>query len=281
MTTGINELVLGGEGLIGSELVGRLTSLGHEVVSLDLKSGCDLTYVDDRPFRECDRVWFLAWDTGGSKYHSASDRQHSIYKNNCELTARVFDALAKTRKPFLFVTSQFAGQPTAYGMTKWLAEKWAHQLGGKIARLWNTYGWESPGIRSHVVTDLVYSGITEGRVKLLTNGKERRRFIYKSDCVEALIRLFESPKRSADIAGSEWVTIRRLAEEIARQLDVEVEPGVREGEEVMLYPIDILPGWRQSILLSEGVARVIADARMFFELQPHSVGRRVHAYVPA
>src|SRR5262245_53999907 len=171
MTTGINELVLGGEGLIGSELVSRLTSMGHEVVSLDLKSGCDLTYVDDRPFKECDRVWFLAWDAGGAKYHSASDRPHRICHNDSDVMARVFDALAITRNPFLFATSQLAGQPTAYGMTKWMAEKWAQHLGGKVARLWNTYGWEAPGIRSHVVTDLVCSGMTEGRVKLMTNGK--------------------------------------------------------------------------------------------------------------
>jgi nucleoside-diphosphate-sugar epimerase len=271
-------LVLGGEGLIGSELVRRLISLGHDVVSLDLKNGCDLRYIDDLPFKECDRVWFLAWDTGGNKYHSAADKQHQIYKNNCELAARVFGALANTRKPFLFVTSQLAGTPAALSMTNLLAERWATHLGGKIARLWNTYGWETPGIRSHVVTDLIFSGLTEGKVRLMTDGKERRRFIYKSDCVDALIRLFDSPKMTADIAGSEWITIRQLAEEIARQLDVGVEYGLREGEEIMIYPIDILPGWRQSILLNEGVARVIADARMFFETEQPYVGRRLHAY---
>ena len=83
--TQMRELVLGGDGLIGSTLVRKLTELGGDVRSLDLKSGCDLRTVDDQPFREADRVWFLAWDTGGARYIEAVDRQHEQYKHNCEL----------------------------------------------------------------------------------------------------------------------------------------------------------------------------------------------------
>src|SRR6185503_13943965 len=130
---GTRELVLGGDGLIGSTLVQKLTSLGHAVTSLDLKTGCDLRQVDDQPFHDCDRVWFLAWDTGGARYIEAADRQHEQYKHNCELTMRVLDALARTRKPFLFINSQLAGLPTAYGTTKLMAACWSLQLGGKVA----------------------------------------------------------------------------------------------------------------------------------------------------
>ena len=122
MVAEMKELVLGGEGLIGSELVRTLRAKGHGVVSLDLKSGHDLRkHFDLKPFEECDRVWFLAWDTGGAKFLEAVDRQHQQYKNNCELSLRVFDALAKTKKPFLFTTSQLAGLPNAYGTTKLMA----------------------------------------------------------------------------------------------------------------------------------------------------------------
>ena len=86
MVAEMKELVLGGEGLIGSELVRTLRAKGHGVVSLDLKSGHDLRKPFDlKPFEECDRVWFLAWDTGGAKFLEAEDRQHEQYKNNCEL----------------------------------------------------------------------------------------------------------------------------------------------------------------------------------------------------
>jgi len=268
----MKELVLGGDGLIGSTLARELTQQGHHVTSLDLKNGFDLRLVDDRPFLECDRVWFLAWDTGGARYIEATDRQHVQYKHNCELTVRVMDALSRTRKPFLFVSSQLAGLPTAYGTTKLMAASWSLQLGGKVARLWNTYGWEEPDVRSHVITDLVLSGLTRGRVTCMTNGLERRRFIYKTDCVEALIKLFEGSQQTAEIAGPEWVTIRQVGEEVARQLSVEFEAGSVSGSEVIIDPMALLPDWRPKVSLDEGIARVIADARAYLPAAA-SVGR--------
>lgn len=249
--------------MIGSTLAQALRELGHDVTSLDLKSGCDLRHIDERPFAEHDRVWFLAWDTGGARYIEAVDRQHEQYKHNCELTLHILDTLSRIKKPFLFVSSQLAGLPTAYGTTKLMAASWSLQLGGKVARLWNTYGWEHPDVRSHVITDLVLSGLTRGRVSCMTNGLERRRFIYKSDCVDALIKLFDSSQQSAEIAGPEWVTIRQVGEEIARQLSVEFEAGTASGSEVMIDPQALLPDWQPRVTLSDGIARVIADARAY------------------
>jgi nucleoside-diphosphate-sugar epimerase len=262
MTSRMRELVLGGEGLIGSTLAARLRERGHEVVSLDLKSGCDLRRADlDAPVTAADRVWFLAWDTGGAKYIEAVDSQHAQYKNNTEITLRVLDALARLRKPFVFTSTQLTVVPNAYGVTKLLAEKWTQQLGGKVARLWNTYGWEEPDAKSHVVTDLVLAGLTRGRVECMTDGAERRRFIYKTDSAEAIIELVESDRQLAHIAGEEWVSIRQVAEEIARQLGVEVKTGAARGTEHIVDPEHALPNWRPKVSLAEGIARVIADAR--------------------
>jgi nucleoside-diphosphate-sugar epimerase len=263
MTDELRELVLGGEGLIGSALVRTLRGMGHRVVSLDLKSGFDLRRPFDlRPFEECDRIWFLAWDTGGAKFLEAADRQHEQYKNNCELSLRVFDALARTRKPFLFTTSQLAGLPNAYGTTKLMAWRWALHLGGKVARLWNVYGWEHPDTRSHVITDLVLSGL-RGRVRCMTNGEEMRLFLYKTDCVVALLTLFDGPLQSAEIAGPRWLKIREVADEIARQLDVKTELGEAKGSEAPINPIELLPNWRPKVSLEEGIAEVISDARAY------------------
>ena len=261
----MNELILGGDGLIGATLVAALQGKGHRVVSLDLKSGCDLRRPFSlTPFEEADRVWFLAWDTGGAKYIEAADHQHQQYKNNCELSLRVFDALARTSKPFLFVTSQLAGLPTAYGMTKLMAWHWAEQLGGKVARLWNVYGWEHPDVKSHVITDLVLSGL-RGQVKCLTRGEEKRRFLYKSDCGAALIQLFDGSWQTAEIAGNEWLTIREVAHEIARQLNTDVSFGTLKGSEAPVEPQHLLPGWKPRVSLSQGLARVISDAREFLQ----------------
>lgn len=263
MGSQMNELVLGGEGLIGSELIRTLTARGHKTVSLDLKSGCDLRQpLDLKPFEECDRVWFLAWDTGGAKFLEAEDRQHEQYRNNCELSLRIFDALARTKKPFMFSTSQLAGLPNAYGTTKLMAWHWASHLGGKVARLWNVYGWEHPDARSHVITDLVLTGL-RGRVKCMTSGEEKRLFLYKSDCVTALLALFDSPLQTAEIAGPKWLSIREVAAEVARQLDVEVEVGQTKGSEVPIDPTELLPNWQPQVFLADGISRVISDAREY------------------
>jgi nucleoside-diphosphate-sugar epimerase len=261
--TEMRELVLGGEGLIGAALAEALRAKGHQVVSLDLKSGFDLRKTFDlAPFENCDRAWFLAWDTGGAKYLEARDQQHEQYKNNSEISLRVFDALSRTGKPFLFATSQLAGLPNAYGTTKLMAWHWTLNLGGKVARLWNVYGWERPTIKSHVITDLVLSGL-RGRVRCMTDGLEQRRFLYKADCVAALMQLFDGPQQSAEIAASEWVTIRSVGEEVARQLNVETEFGDAKGSECLVDPQDLLPDWRPCVSLSEGVAQVISDAKRY------------------
>jgi nucleoside-diphosphate-sugar epimerase len=257
----MRELVLGGEGLIGSALVHALSSRGHQVTSLDLKSGCDVRHVDQQPFLDADRVWFLAWDTGGAKYIEAIDQQHEQYKHNCELCLRVFEMLSRTGKPFLFVSSQLAGLPNAYGTTKALAASWTRQLGGKVARLWNVYGWEEPTVRSHVVTDLVLSGL-KGRVSCMTDGAEQRRFLYKSDCVAALMQFFDGPHQSVEIAAPEWVTIRSVGEEIARQMNVETEFGQAKGSECLVDPQHLLPDWQPLVSLQQGISQVIEDARV-------------------
>jgi nucleoside-diphosphate-sugar epimerase len=259
----LNELVLGGDGLIGSELGAALRAKGHTVTSLDLQSGVDLRKpFDIEPFENCDRVWFLAWDTGGAKYLEARNQQHEQYQNNCEISLRVFDALARTGKPFMFVTSQLAGLPNAYGTTKLMAWHWTLNLGGKVARLWNVYGWERPTIKSHVITDLVLSGL-KGRVRCMTDGLEQRRFLYKSDCVAALMQLFDGPQQSAEIAAPEWVTIRSVGEEIARQLNVETEFGDAKGSECLVDPQEPLSDWKPGVRLADGISRVITEARAY------------------
>ena len=172
----------------------------------------------------------------------------------------MFDTLSTTKKPFLFVSSQLAGQSSAYGLTKLMAEKWADQLGGRVARLWNTYGWESPDVRSHVVTDLVLSGLCTKTVNVLTTGAERRRFIYKSDCARMLKSFFDSNLRSVDIAGDSWITISDLASEIGRQLNKPMSVGSLIGDELLVDPKPSILIHTEAISLQCGIQKVIEDA---------------------
>ena len=258
----IRDLVLGGAGLIGSELVKELRQAGNEVRSLDLVEGVDLRTTDLSCFREYDRIWFLAWDSGGAPYLEAADRQHGIYRDNCELALRVFDALASTGKPFLFTTSQLAGLPNGYGTTKLLGENWALQIGGRVARLWNVYGWETPRGRSHVISDFVLEGVRTGTITCRTDGRERRRFLYKTDAAAALRLHFDGASQIADIAGPEWLSIRQVADEVARQLRARIRLGLGRGAEVMIEPRQLLPIWAPQVTVQDGIARVITEARI-------------------
>jgi nucleoside-diphosphate-sugar epimerase len=160
-----------------------------------------------------------------------------------------------------------AGLPNAYGTTKLMAWHWTSSLGGKVARLWNVYGWEHPTIKSHVITDLVLTGL-KGQVRCMTQGTEQRRFLYKTDCVAALIQLFDGPQGSAEIAAGEWITIREAAEEVARQLNVETQFGVTKGSEVLVDPTELLSDWTPRVSLEEGIASVIEEARLYLRSCP-------------
>jgi nucleoside-diphosphate-sugar epimerase len=254
------DVVLGGEGLIGRRLVDRLRSAGGRVASLDLKTGTDLRALGPDELAAAGRVWFLAWDTGGAAFLEDPRRQVEQLRHNVALCQAVFDAIERSGCPFLFITSQLAGVDHAYGVTKRLGHFWASRLGGKVARLWNVYGWEVPSERTHLVTDLITCGIEEGVVRCQTTGQEVRRLLHVDDCVTGLIALMDSEQQTADLAGERWHPVAEVANEIADQLGVPVELGSEAGSEFRVDPSVPLPGWSPSISLRDGIAETIACA---------------------
>jgi nucleoside-diphosphate-sugar epimerase len=258
--TGI-DVVLGGEGLIGRRLVERLGRDGSNVVSLDLKTGFDLRTLLPDDLAGAGRVWFLAWDTGGASFLYDPRRQVEQLSHNVALCQAVFESLERCGSPFLFISSQLAGDDHAYGVSKRLGHFWADQLGGKVARLWNVYGWEDPSERTHLVTDLVRRGLEEGVVRCRTTGTEVRRLLHVDDCVTGLITLMESEQQTADLAGEKWHSVADVANEIAEQLSVRVEFGTETGSEYRVDPSVPLDGWHPSIALREGIAETIERAR--------------------
>lgn len=256
-------LVLGGDGLIGRALCTRLVSEGQEVTSLDLKTGFDLRKDSLEPYSNYNFVWFLAWDVGGSKYLMNPDYRQDILINNVGICQRVFDFLYRTKIGFVFTTSQLSGSDSAYGVTKMLGEHWTCQLGGKLARLWNVYGWEPPGIRSHVIPDLVMIALKKKAIQLQTCGQERRQFIFDADCADALVHFRDADSNYADITAPPWVTIEEVANEIGRQLNVSVSTGKTIGYDRIVNPDKPLAGWHPSITLEEGISIVISKAKEF------------------
>ena len=256
MTTHLN-LVFGGRGLIGTALANELKAAGEAVEIYDLVDGWDLR--EKLPAAPGGNAfcWFLAWDVGGAKYIMDPASQVAILENNVSLCRSVFTWLRGSRIPFLFTSTQMAGYPNAYGLTKQMGEFWAGRLhGSHVCRLWNVYGPEPQSIRSHVISDLVHQG-SSGHIHLQTSGDERRQFISSQDCARALIHQRDTGQAFADITSGEWIRIKDLARIVADAMGAVLDLKTEPGYESLVEPTRRLAGWEPEISLAQGVDDVI------------------------
>ncbi len=258
-----SNLILGGSGLIGLELQSQLKKLGEDVINLDLKDGFDLRKLSLAEFSNVDYVWFLAWDSGGAKYLSNEKNFLDIYRNNVQICQNVFSFIENFRKPFLFTSSQLAATDNPYGFTKLLGENYARLLGGKVVRMWNVYGWEKPGERSHVIPDLMLQGILNKKIKLLSSGEERRQFIYVEDCVKNLLKIRESDENEFSLTNNKWMKISEVAESLGKLLNLPVELGTEKGYENLLEPNPSWTKFKFDVSLDEGLKRILISANTF------------------
>lgn len=262
----MKNLVLGA-GLIGTHLADALRGRGESVRVLSRGMGHDLKqaekYADD--FAWADRVWFVAWDTGVRKSEAPAVYDAAVLDFNSELCRSVFRMLRATGKPFLFVSSQAALSPDLFvlGVTKRVGEMWTRLLGGHVARFWNVYGWEPVGEKSHLVPDLVWKGITDGVVSLMSNGEETRQFLHARDATEALIHQFTVGQKVADITSGEWVAVRTVAEHIGALLGATVAVGENAGKPSLAVPQTPLVAWKPRFTLDEGLEEVIRQAKIW------------------
>ena len=258
-------LVLGGSGTIGKPLCSYLESLGEEVVNLDIVNGFDLRSDDMMPYKDVDFVWFLAWDVGGAKYLNSPQNLFDIINNNTLICQKVFTFLKASSLPFLFTSSQLAASDNTYGVTKLLGEEWTRLLEGKIVKLWNVYGWEEPGERSHVIPDLVVSALQNGKIQLLTDGEEQRQFIYIEDCIQNLYKIRGSELKHYHLTSGQWISIFDLANVIAEKLNVPVAKGTIAGYNNKIDSNQSYHEFEFRTSLSEGVDLVIEKAESFLK----------------
>jgi nucleoside-diphosphate-sugar epimerase len=251
-------VVLGGAGLIGRALCRRLATAGEEVVSYDLVHGCDLRHVEPPAPAGPAFYWFLAWDVGGAKYLLDPSVQRLTLEHNVALCQRIFGWLERRGARFLVTGSQMAGYPNAYGVTKALAHYWTKCLGGQLSVLWNVYDAAPVSARSHLVPDVVAQAVETGKIRLLTDGTERRQFLHADDCADALVRQRDLGVPEADVTSGEWIRVQDVARLVAEQTGATLHLGDRPGYESLVEPTRPLAGWRPQISLAEGLARTIA-----------------------
>lgn len=259
----IKNLVIGSEGFIGKSFCEFLEKKGESVTRFDIKRGVN---EDAReailPLDNIDRIYFLAWDVGGAKYLYKEDAQLGQLEWNLRLLSNVMTQLEKSKKPFLFISSQLAEEhDTVYGVTKRLGEVWSRIIGGVFIRQWNVYGpIEEESIRSHVVADFVQQALTTGKINMMTTGQEKRQFIHIDDVCEAWYKaLDEEHKGIHDVTSFEWVKIIDIANIIAEITGAKVIPGEKIGSTPITPIKGKIPGWSAKVDLKNGLRKTVEN----------------------
>lgn len=262
----IRNLVIGSDGFIGTPFCKYLEEQNEEVIRFDIKSN---KKNDSRFFKfnlkNIDRVYFLAWDVGGSKYLFNKDNQLSQLKWNLDLLKNTLNQLEEQKKAFLFISSQFADDgDTVYGVTKRLGEIWTSLIGGKCVRVWNAYGvMEKNNEKSHVISDFVYQAVKTKKIKMMTNGEEWRQFTHVQDLSRAFHMAMNddvSHKTLFDASSYEWVQVKQIANIICQFTGAKVILGNKEGKNHRAFNMGRVPNWLPQVSLKDGIKQMINEA---------------------
>jgi len=267
-------LVLGSKGQIGLSLCQYLRAQGHQVVEFDIADGgrYDLRRLYNpglrRALDDCDFVYFLAWDVGGSTYLARYQDTYEFMMNNVAIMHNVFECLREAKKPFIFASSQMASMSySSYGLTKSLAEKITRTLDGLVVKFWNVYGIELDPEKTHVVTDFINKARDKKVIDMRTDGTESRQMLHADDCSRALYVLAQRyqtlPKdKEYHITNFQWSTMLEVAAIIAEHFPgTVIRPA--EGKDTVQKDAKnepdphILQYWQPEIGLRQGIARIV------------------------
>ena len=234
--------ILGSSGQIGAYLSEYLTKKGHFVRDFDIVNGYheDMTNIPNPFLRnaimDCDFVFFLAFDVGGSHYLKKYQHTFKFINNNTRMMANAFGCLSDYKKPFVFASSQMSNMSySPYGTLKRVGELYTESLGGLIVKFWNVYGIEKDHDKAHVITDFIRKGFEEGDFEMMTDGEEVRQFLYAEDCCEGLEAVMKNydefyANDPLHITNFDYTSIREVAIIIENEF------------KLIGKPINILPG---------------------------------------
>ena len=191
--------ILGSSGQIGSYLTEYLRKKDYEVFEFDIVNGehQDMTHIPNSYLRNaimnCDFVFFLSFDVGGSHYLKKYQHTFKFINNNGRMMVNVFGLIEQYEKPFVFASSQMSSMSySPYGVLKRVGELYTKSLQGLIVKFWNVYGIERDMEKAHVITDFIHKGFKTGKIDMMTDGKEQREFLYAEDCCEAMETILQN-----------------------------------------------------------------------------------------
>lgn len=219
-------LVLGSGGLVGRHMVQWLRKHDYQVLEVVNRTHIDLREpgaLDVFSSEPVSFVYFFACEVGGSKFLESSDEnvQLNIIENNLAIYRTVFSWLKdRPRVGFLFTSSYLQFADTSYGTIKRLGERYIDAMShGKSVRLWNVYGYEPIGIRSHVLGDWISECLHHQEIHCRTDGTEARQFVHVRDAADAMGIMMDSYadlETVTDLSSGLWTPIENLALTVAQ-----------------------------------------------------------------
>ncbi len=256
-------LVTGGAGFIGSHLIDRLMTDGHEVICLDnfytghkrnLLKWLDHPYFElirhdiTEPIRlEADQVYHLACPA--SPVHYQYNPVKTI-KTNVMGTLNMLGLAKRVKARFLLAsTSEVYGDPevhpqsedyrgnvnpigprSCYDEGKRVAETLAfdyhrqNDVEIRVARIFNTYGSRMLENDGRVVSNFVVQSLKGQPLTVYGQGSQTRSFCYVSDLVEGLMRLMNSDHTGPiNLGNPDEYTILELAQAVQKMVNPDAE----------------------------------------------------------
>lgn len=272
-------LILGSEGQIGSHLKIFLKKKNYTVFSFDLKNSkkedlrinCNSKLI--KLVNKSDFIYFLAFDVGGSRYLKKYQNTFNFISNNIKLMSNTFEILKKSRKKFLFASSQMSNMSYSnYGILKNIGEKYTQTLGGIVVKFWNVYGIEKDLSKSHVITDFVLKGIKNKKIEMLTNGEEVRDFLYAEDCCTGLETIMNNynilikKNKSLDLTTGKYTSIMYVAnliQKILKEQNINIKIRPSKNKDIVQQNKKNKPDkyflkyWKPKYSLESGIRNII------------------------
>jgi len=261
-------LVLGSSGQIGKPLCKFLEKMGHTVFECDIKNSPNQNLAEHSDYfisklTECDFCFYLASDVGGAKYLAAKEHSYDFIINNMKIMANVFKFLKNAQKPFIFTSSQMSElHHSSYGLLKNLGERITSDINALFVRLWNVYGKEDFGEKSHVITDFCRMAKYKKSIEMITNGEESRQMLYVEDCCSALFTLMNlyneiDKTKNYHITSFKWVKIKDIAKKVSEISGCDFKPG-KFSDSTQINAMNnpdpyILNFWEPKTSLEEGI----------------------------
>ena len=272
-------LILGSEGQIGSHLKKFLKKKNYNVFEFDLVRSKkeDLRLNQNKnlisKIKKSDFIYFLAFDVGGSRYLKKYQNTFEFISNNIKIIENTFEIIKKNNKPFLFASSQMSNMSySPYGLLKNIGEKYTEILGGLVVKFWNVYGIEKDLKKSHVITDFILMGLKDKKIKMLTDGQEKRDFLYAEDCCVGLEKILKNftkikkLKKSVDLTTGNYTSIIDIAKIIQKLLNknkikIKIEPS-KNKDSVQLDKRNkpdmfLKKYWKPQFSLEKGIEKII------------------------